>query len=629
MIIDGELVEGAAENDESGHMLIGWLLDRKDKIDVKITKRLIVAALNNESRGEKIIQLLLIKCDVDVKFIQSLMSVFIFSGNIDAMSAVLKRWVHELVLDEECLEAFVQGKKDTMELLLQERGEEVQITQNVLITAASSANDLQTMRLLLDRRKPGTQINREVLLAAAKNDSKSSAIMDMLLDECGQDIVIDDEIIQEIAKNFDEGLEMMKSLICRQQAGFVVTERILCNAAQYHGRQMLELLVNNASGSDLPITEKILRSVAENDDHGRALIEYLFELRGHSLPVSEDALVFVADARCHKTDEVLMFLLERWPDIPVTDRLFEASCIHHNAMSLLLDQRGDYLPIKAMIRKIAKAPVWTRREKILDLLLDRQLVEVDEWLVETVADNHILLEVIYQRIPDFPVTPEVVINATSNSDAMSIVLDRQKNQVVITEEVLKASLSGWRSYSVIRLLLTRLDPSAVPITEDILIYAIKNDNFLHNNIRALELFLEQRRGLNLSRVWEAIWQNPEIEPFSLTLAAEALFQYARLDVSGEMLERLSSESGSWFYPFDNFVRCCMQYQIPLPTTEAAVELFVERASLKTIDIYLEDNPDIAITEKHIEAAKRNPIADVDNDELVSLLLSVKSRVASS
>ncbi|GLB11572.1 hypothetical protein AtubIFM57258_008442 [Aspergillus tubingensis] len=629
MVIDGKLLEEAAANDKSGHMLISWLLDRTEKIGVKITEMLIVAALGNQSRGEEIIHLLLNKCDADLKLIPTSMRVLSASRNIDAMSAILKRWVNDVVLDEECLDAFVRGKKDAMELLLQERGEEVQVTRNVLITAASSANDPQTVRLLLERRKPRTEINREVLLAAAENKSKGSAIMDVLLDECGQDTIIDEEVIQKIAENGYEGLGITKMLLRRQQAGFVVTEQILCTAAKKQGREMLELLVNNSSSSDLHITEKTLRFVAANSSHGRALIEYLFELRGHSLPVSEDVLVSVADAGIYRTDEVLTFLLEKWPDIPVTDRLFEASCTHHNAMSLLLDRRRDCLPIEAIIRNIAKAKGWTGGERVLEMLLDRQLVEVDEWLVETLAGNSILLKVIYQREPNFPVTPKVVVNATSNSDSMRIVLGRQKNQVVITEEVLKASLSGWNSYLVIRLLLTRLNPSAVPITENILIYAIKNKNPLHYNIRALELFLEQRRDLNLSTVWEAIWQDPEIKPSSLAQATEVLFQYARLDVSEKMLERLSFVSEPWYSPFNDFVRSCMQYKVPLPTTEAALELIVERTTLNTVDIYLENYPEIAITEKHIEAAKRNEIENGYQDELVSLLLSAKSRVPSS
>ena len=129
-------------------------------------------------------------------------------------------------------------------------------------------------------------------------------------------------------------------------------------------------------------------------------------------------------------------------------------------------------------------------------------------------------------------------------------------------------------------------------------------------------------------VWEAIWQDPEIDPASLAQAAGTLLRYVSFDVSDQMLERLPSLPRQDYVscrPFDDFIRSCMQHRIPLPTSEVAVELIVERASLNTIDIYFEDHPDIPITEKHIEAAKRNPREDVDKDELVSLLLSAKSR----
>ncbi|KAI3058977.1 hypothetical protein CBS147352_987 [Aspergillus niger] len=485
-----------------------------------------------------------------------------------------------------------------------------------------------TFRLLLSRRDTGAAIDKEVLLAAAGNRLIGSEIMEVLLDECGQDTVIDGEIIQEVVQNRNEGLGMMKTLLRRQQVGFVVTEQILCTAAANHSREMLELLVNNAGDSDIPITGKTLRSVADNFVHGQTLIEYLFELRGDSLPISDDVLVSIADGEHSQSEYVLTFILERWPDFPVTDRLLEAACTLPSTMSLLLDRRCDSLPIEKMIHKITNDRM--HGAMVLKMLLDRQLVDVDEGLVETVAGGSHALDVIYRKKPDFPVTPKIVVKAARDCGALRILLDRQKNQALITEEVVKASLSGFHPYESINLLLTRLEPEAVPITEDILIYAIKT-KILNQNIRALRLLLEQRRDLNLSTVWEAMWQDTELNPFTLAQAAGVLFQYAYFDVSFEMLEMFPSVfQHEWFtlvYPFDGFIRVCMQHRVPLPTTEAAVELIVERASLNTIDIFLEDHPDIPITEKYIEAAKRNPGEDVHTDELVSLLLSTRSRAS--
>ncbi|KAI2824605.1 hypothetical protein CBS115989_562 [Aspergillus niger] len=627
-IIDSFLVESAAHNVISGHIVISCFLDRKEKMGVKITEKLLKAVLENGICGEKIMHLLLSKCDADIKLTPSLMRDLMKTTNSDAAIAVLKRRMNDFVLDEQCVGAFARGEKEAMELLLRERGEEIQVTRNVLITTAKSTCDPQTFRLLLSRRDTGAAIDKEVLLAAAGNRLIGSEIMEVLLDECGQDTVIDGEIIQEVVQNRNEGLGMMKTLLRRQQVGFVVTEQILCTAAANHSREMLELLVNNAGDSDIPITGKTLRSVADNFVHGQTLIEYLFELRGDSLPISDDVLVSIADGEHSQSEYVLTFILERWPDFPVTDRLLEAACTLPSTMSLLLDRRCDSLPIEKMIHKITNDRM--HGAMVLKMLLDRQLVDVDEGLVETVAGGSHALDVIYRKKPDFPVTPKIVVKAARDCGALRILLDRQKNQALITEEVVKASLSGFHPYESINLLLTRLEPEAVPITEDILIYAIKT-KILNQNIRALRLLLEQRRDLNLSTVWEAMWQDTELNPFTLAQAAGVLFQYAYFDVSFEMLEMFPSVfQHEWFtlvYPFDGFIRVCMQHRVPLPTTEAAVELIVERASLNTIDIFLEDHPDIPITEKYIEAAKRNPGEDVHTDELVSLLLSTRSRAS--
>ncbi|PYI24076.1 hypothetical protein BO99DRAFT_478635 [Aspergillus violaceofuscus CBS 115571] len=615
-IIDERIVESAASNlNRSCQMLIDLLLARQEEWGVKITERVVDAALCNIFHGKGIVHSLLNKCDTVIQRTPRWMQKLILAFSNDATVAIARKWVNDIVLDEEFFEWFARGRKDAMELLLQERGTEIQITQKELITAARFAHDPQTVSLLLNSREPGTDVSKEVLLAAAGNILSGNEIMNILLDENGEGTVIDDEIIQIITQNAREGLEMIKTLLRRQQAGFVVTEQAFCNAAERHNREMLELLVHNISGSklDLPITERTLRCVAENDFHGKDLMVYLFDLQGHSLPVSEDTLVSIADVDSATADYVLTFILERWSETPVTDRLLEAAFCLPNAMRLLLDRRSDRLPIEKLIQKIAKDRV--QDVMGLKVLLDRHLVEVNEWLVEMTAGNFYTLRVIHNRNPEFPVTSRIIVTAARDIDAMSIILDRQKNQVVITEEVIKASLVGSHSDQVISLCLTRLGPEAVPITEDILEYAIQN-----GRTRSLTLLLGERSDLNLGAVWDAIWQDPDITPSSLAEAADVLFHYAKFDVSDRMLERLPSEC------FDNFIRSCMQYRVPLPTTEAAFELIVERSDLNTVDIFLEDHPDFPITERHFEAAERNSRRYIDKDGLL-LLLSTKSSLS--
>ncbi|RAK79543.1 uncharacterized protein BO72DRAFT_425227 [Aspergillus fijiensis CBS 313.89] len=610
-IIDESLVEAAAGNyARLGYILMDRLLDQKEKMGVKITEKVMIAVLGNVDCGAEIMNLLLNRCVEDIRLTPSLMQALL-TYNTDAAIFVLSRHVNDIALDEESLGALTSCNKEVVEMLLQKRGEEICVTQKVLITAARFTRDLQAAKLLLNRREPGTDINKEVLLAAAQNMSAGNGIMNLLLDECGQDAAINDEIIQAITWNRVEGLAMIKTLLRRQQPGFVITEQVLCNAAGYNNREMLELLVSNASGSSPPITSRIFGYVARNVSHAQALMNYLFDLRGHRLPVSEDLLVLLADEIAINSDYVLTFILERWPEIPVTDRLFEAVCCFPDALGLLLDRRHDYLPIERMIQKITKDQ--RHCGLALEVLLDRQLVEVTEWLVEMTVSNNNTLKIILNRNPELPVTPRIVASAIRDVDTMRLLLDRQKNQVLITEEMIKASLDAIYSSPTISLLLTRLGPEAVPITEDILICAVQK-----GEVEALELFLKQHRDLNLRAVWEAMWQDPKISLYSLAGSADALFHYANFDVSDKMLERLSSRH------FDDFVRSCMQHRIPLPTTEAAFELIVERSDLNTIDIYLEDHPDFPITERHFKAAERNSRKYIDKDALRSLLMAKSS-----
>ncbi|CAI7627297.1 unnamed protein product [Penicillium bialowiezense] len=609
-VLDETLAENAAENSTSGHLLISLLLDRKKRMGFKLTEELLKSVLWNGGCAEQIMHLLLSRCGADIKLTPSLIHELMLPVRNGAPIALLNDRLQDIVVDETCVATFAQGKKETMELLLQHRGEEVKVTQKVLVTAARRSSDPRTVRLLLKKREPEAIIDKEILLAATENED-SSGVFDVLLDECGQDTIIDDTIMQSILQNRWEGLAMIKMLLCRQQAGFLVTQQTLCNAAEHQNREMMEFLVNNADGSDLPITENTLHSVTRNMYLGPAVMECLFDLRGHNLPVSENVLVATAYGCIDTADDVLRFLLERWPDIPVSDQLLEAACHlpDSKSMELLLDRRCDDLPIEKMITKIGRN---YSRGFVLGMLLDRQLVEVDEWLMETVASNSGALEAIYDRNLEVPVTQKMIINAVDDVSGIRFLLNKQNNQILITEEVIKASLWGRDSESVIRLFLTRLGPEEVPITEEVLKFAVEN-----GTIEPLEMLLEQGRDLNLNLVWEAIWQDPGFDPFFASCAARVVLQYHSFDISVEILGRLPAECYSE-YVFDDFVRSCMQHRVLLPTSEAVFELIVERSSLNTIDIFLEDHPDISITERCFEAAEMNPREDVNRNALSSL-----------
>jgi len=523
--IDQKLVEEAARNyQESGNLLIRHFLDQKEKFGFRMTDKLLKRIMENDFRDEQLVELLWGKCDIDLKLTPTRMKSLTISVGRSGGMSFLNRRLNNIEIDEEFIGVIAGGKIEAMELLLEKGGEEVLITQKVPITAIRQADDPQIISLLLKRRDAGTAIDEDILLAASQRLSKGSEIMRILLDECGPDTTIDDEILQEIVQNRYEGLDMMKLLLSRQQTGFVVTQKIFNYAARYNNQEMMELLVNNANSFETSITEQSLIAIADNFDYGDDLIEYLFDLKGHDLSVSEDSLVSIAKIGSSTANTVLTFILERWAEIPTTDKLLEAACFSPSALKLLLDRRHDRLPIQNMVQKAATKLI--NAGEVFEILLDWQLVEVDEWLIEMAAGNGDAVEVIYNRNPQFPVTPKIVATAARDVNSMRILLDRQKDQILITEDVIKAALEGWNSNHVISLLLTRLGPHQLPITEDILIFAVQKQG-----IEPLRLFLENYHDLNLTVVWQTIWHDPGVDTPTLARAAEALFQYITFEIS--------------------------------------------------------------------------------------------------
>jgi hypothetical protein len=69
------------------------------------------------------------------------------------------------------------------------------------------------MKLLLDLRGVDIKITNEVVLAAAMNEQSGGTMMKLLLDRRGADVTITDEVVQAAAGNWKSGEALMKLLI--------------------------------------------------------------------------------------------------------------------------------------------------------------------------------------------------------------------------------------------------------------------------------------------------------------------------------------------------------------------------------------------------------------------------------
>ena len=88
-----------------------------------------------------------------------------------------------------------------MALLLDRRGDQIQITEDVVKDAAgNSIQGKEVMALLLDRRDDQIQVTERVAEAAARNTGYGKEVMALLLDRRGDQIQITKHVVKAAAR---------------------------------------------------------------------------------------------------------------------------------------------------------------------------------------------------------------------------------------------------------------------------------------------------------------------------------------------------------------------------------------------------------------------------------------------
>lgn len=116
-----------------------------------------------------------------------------------------------------------QGHITTIKRLLDH---DVTMGMRVLRAAANNyGNGKEIMTLLLDRRGDQVFITEEVVKAAAGNDGNGKEIMTLLLDRRGDHVSITAEVVSAIAGRFDK--ETMALLLDRRRYQVSITEEVV------------------------------------------------------------------------------------------------------------------------------------------------------------------------------------------------------------------------------------------------------------------------------------------------------------------------------------------------------------------------------------------------------------------
>ncbi|KAJ5633790.1 hypothetical protein N7528_001632 [Penicillium herquei] len=562
---------------------------------------------------------------------------------------------------------------ELMEIFLEIWGHEIVITDDILIAAAKNRRDSKIFGVFLQSKLPETLISDEVFCAAAGNRPQGPSIFKAALNSCAPDRLIGDDIILKIIDLREGGTNILEELFRRKQA-VSVSERVLLDAAWRGNLNYFQLLVA-IGGLHISITEKMLIHALSGNGlrsgtESHSLTEYVIGLLGPDYLVTEEVLIHAARST-RISQSTMSLLLDRSFSSVIPESVFINAYDNPLVLETLLERTQNEAPVQSIMQRIANDCDHRHAGggDVLQVLIRRGLVSVNEQLVESFAEHESALEVISIENPMVKCTQRA-FEMTKRFDCIRILLKFKNSDFSVSDDFVKILISSGyavNSYDyperTLRLLLDRFE-SKMPITEEILLHAANSCRYPEEMIR---LFLDERRPLDLQAFWESLWisccdSSEEV--------SDILLEYTALEISQRMLERVSnseplisstdssddqrsfepgetSGSGSTSYPgstSDLEITSDLKRTSDLENTsdleilgwiEAQYELIdithdflarlvwflvernftvpqdfmsiiVEKGHLKTIAVVFYHNPHIIVTDEILIAAKKNP-----------------------
>lgn len=509
-----EVAVGSGENSRRVTM---FLLERL-AADIRITEDVVKTAASNTECGDMIVSYLLQKRGHEITITGDIIEAAVQNPRkaVEITSLLLKQYKHQITPD--IVLAAIQNGADIVRLLLDERGDEIEISADLIFAAANVGDgfDDSVLSLLLDMRRGQIHITEDFIIAIASNGRCYRELMDMLLDECEDEVLITKELFDAVKNNEDFGEELMVLLLDRlgtkSQIPIEFMETVVESFSGNIVRKFIEIY-----GDNMEIDNRIVKAAVKNGLHGEDVVAVLLEEYGDEIEITEDIMEAIFENQ-FRGDYILGVLLDERPhDIRITEKLVKmaAAPFCSGMMALILDRCGDQVHITdELIDSCFSAEVietimikreeyeiqvtehvliqaarqysagMTRRDQgLLQLLLDSRLEEVRHGLTEDVVRDAAanpdhgmrFITLLLDRCgDDVVITKKILQAAASNSSCgdrvMAVLLERRGDSIRITESIVEAAINSRRGHKVMALLFAARG-DRIPIPENALILA--------------------------------------------------------------------------------------------------------------------------------------------------------------
>ncbi|KAH6653092.1 hypothetical protein BKA67DRAFT_536788 [Truncatella angustata] len=480
---------------------IGWLaevlLDRK--IDLLVGNFSKDSFISSAGRNGAVLRVLLGHNQArHIMLPEQLVPIIFGKFGRNVVHLLLEHRGNETTITEEVVKAAAGNEwngKEVMALLLAKRPDDVVITEGVVKAAVGNGlNGKKVMALLLEKRPDDVVITEKVVKAAAGNVWNGKEVMALLLEKRPDDVVITEGVVKAAVGNGLNGKKVMALLLEKRPDDVVITEEVVRAAAgnEWNGKEVMALLLERRP-NDVVITEKVVKAAVGNCIGVMAL---LLEKRSNDVVVVTKDIVKAAAGNVWNGKKVMALLLEKKPDnVVITEEVvfIIAQRFDILIMALLLEKRPDVMITEEVVKAAAGSYIG---DKVMALFLEKRPdnVVITEEVVSIIAQRFdiLIMALLLEKRPDVIITEKVVKAAAGsyNGDkVMALLLEKRSNDVVVTKDIVKAAAGNvWNGKKVMALLLEER-PDDVVITEEVVRAAAGNE---WNGKEVMALLLEKR-----------------------------------------------------------------------------------------------------------------------------------------
>ncbi|VUC22857.1 unnamed protein product [Clonostachys rosea] len=396
---------------------------------------------------------------------------------MEILRLLLSKPGHRVKITVKIVKNAATRAKDGAEILLflfKQLGNDVDVTDEVVTAAAgNSGSGKEILELLLAQQGDEITIREEAVIAAARNSS-GDKILEMLLDKHGERIHITDAVITAAAGNPGTGKKILELLLNRRGDEIKITGRAVTIAAQTSSRtEILNLLLNQREVKAL-VTEETIIAAAGNSEGGTQIMDLLLSRKGDDVTITEE--VMIAAAGTAGGEETLELFFEHGEtDLAITEEVLKAAAGNSESgkkiMDLLLSRKRDDVTITEEVMIAAAGTAGG--EEILELFFERGEMDlaITEEVLKAAAGNKEsgkkVFELLFERDNvEIQITGDVLKAAAgSTAGILEMLLGKQENHVIITEEVIQAATGNYGRKEKLEMLLEYCERWETPISE--------------------------------------------------------------------------------------------------------------------------------------------------------------------